>query len=110
MNNTFTTNHYSSEDPDGKIQEFNKKFEDKYGKSPDAFNALGYDTVYLLADAIKRAGGPDSTKIKDALAETTELELITGLYSVDDNHHPIKSATILEYVDGETVFKTKVNP
>ena len=110
LNNTFTTNHYSSEDPDGKIQEFNKKFEDKYGKSPDAFNALGYDTVYLLADAIKRAGGPDSTKIKDALAETTELELITGLYSVDENHHPIKSATILEYVDGETVFKTKVNP
>ena len=78
LNNTFTTNHYSSEDPDGKIQEFNKKFEDKYGKSPDAFNALGYDTVYLLADAIKRAGGPDSTKIKDALAETTELEFITG--------------------------------
>lgn len=110
LNNTFTTNHYSSEDPDGKIQEFSKKFEEKYGKAPDAFNALGYDTVYLLADAIKRAGGPDSTKIKDALADTKDLELITGLYSVDENHHPIKSATILEYKDGETVFKTKVNP
>lgn len=110
LNNTFTTNHYSSEDPDGKIQEFSKKFEEKYGKAPDAFNALGYDTVYLLADAIQRAGGPDSTKIKDALAETKDLELITGLYSVDENHHPIKSATILEYKDGETVFKTKVNP
>ena len=24
LNNTFTTNHYSSEDPDGNIQEFNK--------------------------------------------------------------------------------------
>jgi branched-chain amino acid transport system substrate-binding protein len=110
LNNTFTTNHYSSEDPDGKIQEFSKKFEGKYGKAPDAFNALGYDTVYLLADAIKRAGGADSVKIKDALAETKDLELITGLYSVDENHHPIKSATILEYQDGETVFKTKVNP
>jgi branched-chain amino acid transport system substrate-binding protein len=110
LNNTFTTNHYSSEDPDGIIQNFNKKFNDKYSKSPDAFNALGYDTVYLLADAIKRAGGPDSVKIKEALAETKELELVTGLYSVDENHHPIKSATILEYKDGEQVFKTKVNP
>lgn len=110
LNNTFTTNHYSSEDPDGKIQEFSKKFEEKYGKAPDAFNALGYDTVYLLVDAIERAGGPDSVKIKDALAETKDLELITGLYSVDENHHPIKSATILEYKDGVTVFKTKVNP
>ncbi len=111
LNNTFTTNHYSSEDPDGKIQEFNKKFAAKYdGKAPDSFNALGYDTVYLLADAIKRAGSVDSTKIKEALEKTKDLGLVTGLYSVDENHHPIKSATILEYKDGEQVFKTKVNP
>lgn len=110
LNNTFTTNHYSSEDPDGKIQNFNEKFEEKYDKLPDSFNALGYDTVYLLADAIERAGSADSVKIQEALAETTDLELVTGLYSVDENHHPIKSATILEYKDGETVFKTKVNP
>ncbi|MEK5037440.1 ABC transporter substrate-binding protein [Sporosarcina sp. FSL K6-3457] len=110
LNNTFTTNHYSSEDPDGIIQDFNEKFEAKNNKAPDAFNALGYDTVYLLADAIERAGGADSVKIKDALAATDGLELITGLYSVDENHHPVKSATILEYKDGEQVFKTKVNP
>ena len=110
LNNTFTTNHYSSEDTDGIIQDFNEKFEAKYNKSPDAFNALGYDTVYLLVDAIKRAGAVDSVKIKDALAATKELELVTGLYSVDENHHPVKAATILEYKDGEQVFKTKVNP
>ena len=110
LNNTFTTNHYSSEDPDGIIQDFNDKFNEKYSKMPDSFNALGYDTVYLLADAIKRAGSTDSTKIKDALAATKDLELVTGLYSVDENHHPIKSATILEYVDGKQEFKTKVNP
>lgn len=110
LNNTFTTNHYSSEDTDGRAQEFSKKFKEKYGKSPDAFNALGYDTVYLLADAIKRAGGANSTKIKEALEATKDLELVTGLYSVDENHHPIKSATILEYKDGVTIFKTKVNP
>ena len=33
-----------------------------------------------LADAIKRAGSPDSVKIKEAFAETKELELVTGLY------------------------------
>ena len=110
LNNTFTTNHYSSEDPDGKIQNFNEKFEEKYDKLPNSFNALGYDTVYLLADAIKRAGGTDAEDIQKALAETKDLELVTGLYTVDENHHPVKSATILEYVDGKTVFKTKVNP
>ena len=52
----------------------------------------------------------DGTKIKEAIEATDKLELVTGLYSVDENHHPIKSATIIEFVDGKQVFKTKVNP
>ena len=111
LNNTFITNHYSSEDPDEKIQTFVKNFSDKYdGASPDAFNALGYDSVYLLADAIERAGDLDTTKIKDALAETKDLALVTGNVTIDEQHNPIKSATILEYKDGKQVFNTKVNP
>ncbi|NSL52828.1 ABC transporter substrate-binding protein [Calidifontibacillus erzurumensis] len=111
LNNTFITNHYSSEDPDEKIQNFVTKFKEKYnGKSPDAFNALGYDSVYLLADAIKRAGSTDPVAIKDALAATKDLSLVTGIVTIDENHNPVKSATVLEYVDGKQTFKTKVNP
>jgi branched-chain amino acid transport system substrate-binding protein len=111
LNNTYITNHYSSEDPDEKIQTFVKAFKAKYDdKSPDAFNALGYDSVYLLADAIERAGEVDATKIKDALAKTKNLSLVTGTVSVDKNHNPVKSATVLEYKDGKQVFNTKVNP
>ena len=36
----------------------------------NAFAALGYDTVGLIADAIKRAGSDDPAKIRDALAAT----------------------------------------
>ncbi|MEH7125714.1 ABC transporter substrate-binding protein [Bacillus sp. JJ1532] len=112
LNNTFIINHYSAEDPDATIQKFVKAYGDKNsGKSPDAFNALGYDTVYLLVDAMKRAGTTsDSEKIKDALAATKDLALITGTITVDENHHLIKSASVLEYVDGKQKFKTKVNP
>ena len=49
-------------------------------------------------------------KLKKRLEATENLELVTGLYSVDENHHPIKSATIIEFVDGKQVFNTKVNP
>lgn len=111
LNNTFIINHYSSEDPDSTIQEFVTKFKDaSNGDAPNAFNALGYDTVYLLKDAIERAGDTDSSKIKDALAATKDLSLITGVFSIDENHHPIKSAIVLEYKDGKQVFNTKVNP
>lgn len=110
LNNTFITNHYSSEDPDEKIQKFVSAFKDEYGKSPDAFNALGYDSVYLLKDAAERAGSTDSDKIKEELAKTKDLSLITGIVTIDENHNPIKSATVLEYQDGKQVFKTKVDP
>ncbi|MGJ7911947.1 ABC transporter substrate-binding protein [Neobacillus sp. LXY-1] len=111
LNNTFITNHYSSEDPDKKIQTFVSTYKEIYkGDSPNAFNALGYDTVYLLADAIKRAGSTDSSKIKEALAKTKDLSLVTGTVSIDKNHNPIKSATVLEYKDGQQVFNTKVDP
>jgi branched-chain amino acid transport system substrate-binding protein len=111
LNNTFITNHYSSGDSDKKVQDFVTAFKAKYdGKSPDAFTALGYDTVYFLADAIKRAGSSDSSKIQKALAETDGLELVSGKVKLDQNHDPIKAAVILEYKNGEQQFKTKINP
>ncbi len=111
LNNTYSTNHYSSLDKDAKVQDFVKAYKAEYkGKSPDTFNALGYDTAYLLADAIKRAGGGDPQKIQKALAETKDLKLVTGNLKLDKNHNPIKSAVILEYKDGQAQFKTKINP
>ncbi|WP_370876192.1 ABC transporter substrate-binding protein [Neobacillus ginsengisoli] len=111
LNNTYITNHYSSEDPDKKIQTFVTTFKEKNnGESPNAFNALGYDSIYLLADAIKRAGSTDPSKIKDALEKTKNLSLVTGIVTIDKDHNPIKSATVLEYKDGKQVFNTKVNP
>ncbi|WP_342433680.1 ABC transporter substrate-binding protein [Neobacillus sp. FSL H8-0543] len=111
LNNTFITNHYSSGDSDPKVQDFVKAFEAKYkGKSPDAFNALGYDSLYFLADAIKRAGSADPEKIQKALAETDGLSLVSGKMKLDKNHDPIKAAVILEYKGGKQEFNTKVNP
>lgn len=111
LNNTFQINHYSAEDPEPLIQDFVAAFKKANGdKAPDAFNVLGYDSVYFIADAIKRAGSTDGEAIQKALAETKDLKLVTGNFSVDENHNPIKSATVLEYKDGKQVFNSKVNP
>jgi ABC-type branched-subunit amino acid transport system substrate-binding protein len=96
---------------DPKVQNFVKAFQTKYGgKSPDAFAALGYDSAYFIADAIKRAGSSDPQKIKKALSETKNLSLVSGKVTLDQNHDPIKSAVILEYKDGKQTFNSKVNP
>ena len=111
LNNTYITNHYSSGDPDTKIQDFVKAFEEEYGSAPNAFHALGYDTVYFIADAIERAGDDVTGEaIQKALASTKDLSLVTGTFTIDEKHNPIKSASVLEYVNGEQTFKSKVNP
>ncbi|MBT2667524.1 ABC transporter substrate-binding protein [Bacillus sp. ISL-4] len=110
LKNTYITNHYSPEDEDAKIQDFVAAFEKEYDKTPDAFAALGYDTGYYLADAIKRSGDASPEKIRQALEDVKDLQLVSGTLNLDENHDPIKSATILEYVDGKQKFKTKINP
>ncbi|AWE09133.1 ethanolamine utilization protein EutJ [Lysinibacillus sp. 2017] len=111
LNNTFITNHYSSEDPDATIQKFVEAFKAEYNEAPNAFHALGYDSIYFIVDAIKRVDGDiTGESIQKALAATKDLSLITGTFTVDENHNPVKSATVLEFVDGKQQFNSKVNP
>ena len=61
------------------IKKFITAYNKEYGHDPEnAFAALGYNSVYLLADAIKRAGSTDAQAIKKALEETKDFSGITG--------------------------------
>lgn len=110
LNNAFFTNHYTAKDSAPIVQNFVKQYKDKYGSEPDALAALGYDAAKMLVDGIKRAGSTDAAALAKALAETKNLELVTGNITLDAQHNPVKSAVIIELKDGEQVFKERVNP
>jgi branched-chain amino acid transport system substrate-binding protein len=70
---------------------------------------LAYDAVMLLTDAIRRAGGTDREKIRDALAATAGFEGATGTFWFNENGDPQnKEVVIVCYVGGKTVFSTAV--
>ncbi|WP_315118572.1 ABC transporter substrate-binding protein [uncultured Clostridium sp.] len=110
LNKVYYTNHYSSKDTSEEVVKFRDTFNKEYSKEPDAFNALGYDLAYFVADALERAGEADREKLKDALASTKDFKGITGSLSIDNNHNPVKSITILEVKDGEPTFLKKQEP
>ncbi|MEW9093457.1 MAG: ABC transporter substrate-binding protein [Clostridiaceae bacterium] len=110
LNKVYYTNHYSSKDTSEEVVKFKDAFKKEYSKEPDAFNALGYDLAYFVADGLKRAGEADREKLKDALASTKDFKGITGSFSIDSNHNPVKSITILEVKDGEPTFLKKQEP
>lgn len=110
LNKVYYTTAYSSMDTTPEVVKFKETFKSKFGKEPDAFNALGYDLAYFLADGLKRAGEADSVKLKDALAATKDFKGVTGSFSVDSTHNPVKSVTVIEMKNGEPTFLKKVNP
>ena len=110
LNKVYYTSHYSSKDTSAEVVKFREDFNKKYGKDPDAFGALGYDMAYYFADALKRAGEVDSSKLKDTLADTKDFKGVTGSFTIDENHNPIKSVTVIEMKDGEPTFLKKLNP
>jgi len=110
LNDVYYTNHYSSKDNSPEVVKFKEAFNKKYGKDPDAFNALGYDLAYFLADALKRSGEANPEEIKKALEATKDFKAITGKLSIDEKHNPVKAITILQMKEGEQVFLKKLSP
>lgn len=110
LNNGFFSNHYSSQDKDPNIVKFVEAYKKEYGHEPSALAALGYDSGLMIIDAIKRAGSADPEKIREALERTKDLQVSTGILTLDANHNPVKSAVVIEMKDGKQVFKEKINP
>lgn len=110
LNDVYYSSHYSPMDDAPEVVKFRESFNAKYGKEPDAFNALGYDLAYFLADSLERAGEADSEKLKGALAATKDFKGVTGSFSIDENHNPVKSVTIIEMKAGEPTFLKKLDP
>jgi len=95
--------------------EISKKFLENYkkrfnGKIPDALAANGYDSMMMLADGIKRAGGTDGAKLRDALAATKDLVLVTGTITINKQRDADKSAVILQIKDGGYKFLQSIKP
>lgn len=111
MDGTYYSTHYSPEDKAEMVATFVNKFKARWnGEVPDAMAALGYDSALVLADAIKRAGGTDGPKLRDALAATKDFVGVTGKTTLDARRNATKPAVIIEVKDGKFVYKETVNP
>ena len=112
--NTFFSTHALMDATGGTdgIKKFIAAYNKEYGHDPEnAFAALGYDTVYVLVDAIKRAGSMDGKALKAAIESTTAYAGITGAITFTaDAHVPQKGVTIIAVKDQKFTLGAEVVP
>lgn len=108
---TYYSTHYSPQSTDPLSQEFVAAYKARYnGKTPDAMAALGYDSVRVLADAIRRAGTTDGPALRDALAATRDFPGATGPTTLNEKRDATKPAVIITVKDGDFQYLETVTP
>lgn len=110
VSDVYYTAHFSANSENENVQNFLKNFEEASGESADMFSALAYDTMYLVRDAIDAADEHSAEAVTKALENITDFKGITGTFSFDEQHNPVKSAIIIELQGGEEVSATEVKP
>jgi branched-chain amino acid transport system substrate-binding protein len=80
---------------------FVEAFQKKYGNFPSYAGYTSYDEVYMIADAIKRAGSTDSDKMVAAM-EKTDYESTIGriVFKPKGDAHPHALMTGKGYITG----------
>jgi branched-chain amino acid transport system substrate-binding protein len=76
-------------------KDFHANYKATYNQDPDAYAALAYDGMKLLADAITRAGSTDKEAIKKALAETKDFTGIAGPISFTEQNTLARSNFVI---------------
>jgi branched-chain amino acid transport system substrate-binding protein len=111
LEGTYYSTHFSPESTDPRVQQFVAAYKAEYGgQVPDAMAALGYDSVQVLVDAIRRAGTTEAAALRDAIAATRDFPGVTGMTTLDANRDASKPAVIITVKDGRFQYLETVSP
>ncbi len=103
----FVTHTWMGPEAHPDMPKFLELYKDMYGEDPDtSFVATGWDTIMLMAEAVKMAGTTDGAAVAKALEEG-EFKLLTGDLSYSnaaEGHAPDKAAVLIELKAGVPSF------
>ena len=105
VDNSYFLGVFVPTNPDPKVQEFVKKYKEKYGMEPDTFAALAYDQGYVLKDAMEKAaakGNVTRESLREAMAASS-YKGITGTVTFDAKGDWVRPYLFVTVKDGKFV-------
>ena len=134
LNNTFFSNHYSTEDESPAVQNFVHAYEERFKAKPDALAALGYDAAQFLVASLRKVAEGDAesfahlvgtapgdpkgreardaarTKLRDTMAGIRDLRGVTGSIAMDEQRNAVKPAVVLAVSENGYRYVTTIEP
>ena len=104
--------HVSLNSPDPLVQGFVENYQKKFGTKPEnAFAALGYDTMKLIAEAMKIAGSDDPAEIDTSIGKVKNFPGVTGKITYEEGSKvPQKGVSVLVVENGEFATLASMSP
>jgi branched-chain amino acid transport system substrate-binding protein len=90
---------FSFDYPDPKVEMFVRNYFSTFSQMPLAGSACAYTSVYILSEAIKKAGNTKHDSIVLAMKEN-ELNTIIGHVKFDKNNDPRTNVYVIQIRDG----------
>lgn len=107
---SYFSDHYFVGDTRPVVQKFVNEYKKRHGKNPEATAALGYDALYIFANAAKRAGKIDRKAIRDQIAATKDYDGVSGMISMGADRNPMKPVAMIKIENGQMNFAGWVSP
>ena len=90
-----TNTTFFPDDPRPEVQAFVKGYQERYAITPNVFAAVAYDTMNILAEAIKQ-GGTERKAIRDALAGMKKFRGVTGVIAFDKYGNVMREPALVQ--------------
>ena len=109
------TDPFSYLSPEPVVQDFRRSFLARYKVEPSSYAALAYDSVHLLADALRRlpasATAPWAKPLRASLAATSHVQGVTGDISLDAQRNVAKPNVVILKLTAEAyTYHTTYTP
>lgn len=108
LNDVYFTTAYTTVGASDALTSFISAYQEEYGEDPNMFSVLAYDATTLGLQALEEAGA--SGKALQSSLEGIEFNGLTGNFTFDDTHSPIKDVLIVKMVDGVQTESIKQDP
>ena len=110
LEGSYFATHFTPDSDEPGARRFVDRYRSIYGASPSGGDAVSYDAVRLLLEAIERAGSLEPEAVRDQLAATANYAGATRVAAFNQNRHPVKSVVIMTVRDGAPQFHRQIGP